>query len=46
MLFSRNLGIFPRLFVTLLAVSLIPLAGIWFISHQTSIALTEQKVDQ
>ena len=44
-LFDR-LGISQKLLFTLLLVSLLPLGGIWLISSQSTIALTEEKVEQ
>ncbi len=41
-----SFGIFHRLFLTLLLVALLPLAGICLISYQGSISLTSEKVEQ
>jgi methyl-accepting chemotaxis protein len=43
---AAGFGITRKLLVTLMLVSLLPMAAIWFISYQNSIALTEEKVEQ
>ncbi len=39
-------GIFQRVLLAMLLVSLVPLAGVWLVSFQTSSSLTNQKVEQ
>lgn len=44
--FSFRFGIFQKILLTTLCVSLIPLGSIWYLDHQTTLELTGQSVQQ